>query len=224
MKAKFTNLVWDIDGTLIDTNGVAARTLVNVIYEITGIKVEIAPGQFSGQTDYEIVLGLINIESSPDNLRLTTKILDLYSKNLLSALNEKKPTILGDVSNSLNELSKMELFNNYIGTGNCKKGAKSKLQASGLNKYFKDSDLFCSTENVFERSSIIENVTNTLNPDQTLIIGDSPNDIIAARQNSLRVLAIATGHHTPTELANFEPDYIFYSHWHFDDLLHVIIN
>lgn len=224
MEAKFTNLVWDIDGTLINTNGVAARTLVDAINVTTGLKVDIVSGQFSGMTDYEIVLHLVKIKASNHNLILVNQILNEYSRNLSRALSENNPTVLGDVINSLKQLSNKKLIRNYIGTGNCINGAKTKLQASGIYGYFKNNQIFCATEKLITRNSIIEGVAKSLNTKNTLIIGDSPNDILAAKNSNFPVLAIPTGHHSLSQLAEYNPDYLLDSNWRTSDLDNILFS
>ena len=46
-----------------------------------------------------------------------------------------------------------------------------------------------------------------LQPDQVLVIGDTPLDVQCARAIGARVLAVATGVHTLQQLAQCQPDY-----------------
>ena len=56
----------------------------------------------------------------------------------------------------------------------------------------------------------------------TLLIGDSDRDILSAQKNNLKVLAVATGHHTIEELGRLNPDYLLDSDWSAQEFLEII--
>ena len=64
---KKVKLFWDIDGTLLKTNGAAALPFAKAVSEYASVEVIIDRKKLSGFTDYEIaisLLGSIGITSS----------------------------------------------------------------------------------------------------------------------------------------------------------------
>jgi phosphoglycolate phosphatase-like HAD superfamily hydrolase len=111
----------------------------------------------------------------------------------------------------------MELL---IGTGNCLDGARTKLQHVGLDRFFLDCHLYCSTENLWNRDLVIQKVASSLLPNELgIVIGDSPRDISSAKNAGLSVIAVSTGAHSYEELESHHPTAILKKTWEYSDLM-----
>ncbi|WP_095695901.1 HAD family hydrolase [Candidatus Planktophila dulcis] len=214
-------LLWDIDGTLLNTKGVAAKQLVESFRVITGKESSISPGQYSGFTDYEIVLDLLRKSESAPEIETAEEILIHYGSRLLTQLQENPPQLLADIQKVFEETAKLRHIEHFIGTGNSSLGATSKLTASGLNGYFGPNSFFISTPARVSRDSVIQSAAQSLKI-PTLLIGDSDRDILSAHKNNLRVLAVATGHHKIEELKKLKPDYLLDNNWNVHEFLEII--
>lgn len=214
-------LLWDIDGTLINTQGVAAKQLVASFNAVTNAECSIFPGQYSGFTDFEIVLDLLKRSDLPPDVTLAEEILQHYGTRLLDKLLQTPPKLLADIEVALQEIAKLGNITHFIGTGNCNLGAHAKITASGLDKYFEANKYFISSPARVSRDLVIEEAVKSIDI-PTLLIGDSDRDIKSAQKNNVKVLAVATGHHTLEQLQSLNPDYALDVNWRSAELLKII--
>ena len=71
-------LLWDIDGTLLDTGGSGVQPLVDAIKKHTGLEIAFHRENVSGLTDYEIVQKLIVEKSKMKGI----VIVDHYAEDI----------------------------------------------------------------------------------------------------------------------------------------------
>ena len=216
---KKIKIFWDIDGTLLQTHGAAAVPFANAVSKFAGQEVQIERKKLSGFTDYEIaqyLLESINMETPFNEI---TQILNEYSLLLPSSLRESKTQVIGEIKKTLIMLHESPNIELAIGTGNCLNGALIKLNHVDLLQYFDKNNLFYSTEKDWNRDLVIGNAKNSLAEDQVgLVVGDSPRDILSAKNSDLFVMAAATGAHSSIELLDMKPDYLLEDSWTSDDL------
>ena len=92
--------------------------------------------------------------------------------------------------------------------------ARVKLTASGIQQYFPFGAFGDSAR---ERGHLVEVAWNEAESrygvrfaaNQTLLLGDTPRDIEAAKANQARVIAVATGRFSVDDLREHEPDAVF---------------
>jgi phosphoglycolate phosphatase-like HAD superfamily hydrolase len=214
-------LLWDIDGTLLNTQGVAARQLMASFKEITGRECSIRSGQYSGFTDYEIVFDLLQKADEEVEVSTAEAVLIHYGTRLLPELEKTPPKLLADVRMAFQELADFPNVQHFIGSGNSIRGAESKIAAAGLTQYFPGKNYFIATSTQISRDSVIQSAAVNIKM-PTLVIGDSDRDIHSARNSNLSVLAVATGHHSYLELRKLNPDYLLDNSWTTVDLLEII--
>lgn len=128
-----TLLLWDIDGTLLDTGGSGVEPFKIAAEKYLGGKVQFGRAKMAGKTDYQIV----NYLRQDDRTKFTTacvehKILKKYARGLRNSLKVNPVKVLGDVQVSLENLKSSSEFELGILTGNCKRGMEAKLQSAGL--------------------------------------------------------------------------------------------
>lgn len=96
-------------------------------------------------------------------------------------------------------------------TGNARSVAQVKLNAAGLGTLFQ---IGAFGDSARERGHLVqmahdegERVTGRrFPPEVTILVGDTPRDIDAARHAGARAVAVATGRYTVSELAEHQPD------------------
>ena len=209
-------LLFDIDGTLVSTNGMAGRLMLKALEEEIEKPIEYELKVFVGSTDRLIIRNFIEgAQVHVEDIELTTdRVLNRYLQYLNEKMNlSSHIRILPGVEELLSLLTKEEHIFAGLVTGNIKEGAYSKLRLANLHNYFsfgafgddavdrnklppiaiRRAEDFCKTQ--FQKENI-------------WIIGDSPKDIICAKNNNLRSLAVATGWHTKDELSQLQPDIV----------------
>jgi phosphoglycolate phosphatase-like HAD superfamily hydrolase len=220
---KKVKLFWDIDGTLLRTNGAAALPFAKAISEFAGVEVIIDRKKLSGFTDYEIAISLLSSVGITTTLKSITLILENYAKKLLTSLSNGLVEKIENIDGVLESLSKIPEIDLAVGTGNFLLGAKIKLNYVGLIKYFNDDNLFCASENYWSRDLIIKNAKNSIFSNQIgIVIGDSPKDILSAKASGLKNIAVTTGGHSHAELYEYKPDLILREDWQVEDLINGI--
>lgn len=131
-----TKLIWDIDGTLLKTNGAAAIPFAKAVSDFAGVNVEIDRKNLSGFTDYEIAMHLLRSRNILFEMRDISKILGQYVKNLPNSLESVGIDLLNNADKTLERLLNMPAIELLIGTGNCLSGAKVKLEHAGIRNFF----------------------------------------------------------------------------------------
>jgi phosphoglycolate phosphatase-like HAD superfamily hydrolase len=216
-------LFWDIDGTLLLTNGAAAIPFAKAVSEYAGKVIEIDRKKLSGYTDYEIVKFLLNSVDIDVTFSKITQILGVYSKELPASLKGSSTGVLGNIKEILSKIKSTQNFELAVGTGNFYEGAKIKLSHVGLLDFFEDKYIFCATETSWSRDLVIKRAEQSLTRNQIgIVIGDSPKDIISAQNAGLPVIAVATGSHSSVELLEFNPDCLLDKNWTYEELLNKV--
>ncbi len=96
-------------------------------------------------------------------------------------------------------------------TGNGRLVGEAKIKGAGLDHLL---TFGAYGDSAIERGHLVdeaiaaaENITgHHFNPSETELVGDTPNDITAARAGGAKVVAVATGRFTVEALASHEPD------------------
>lgn len=218
------NLIWDIDGTLLNTRGLGATPFCQAFTEYTGKSAVIDKKKLSGFTDFEIALSLMRDAGIKEDIELAEKILLLFSVQLEKTLLKNPPEVLGDVMETLKFTNRSSQFVNSIGTGNCRNGAIIKLKSAGIYEYFQKSNFHVATTELWNRDAIIESASKSGTYSLSLVIGDSPRDISAAHNSNMPVLAIPTGQHSFEELSNLNPELILERNWSLSEFRILIQN
>lgn len=207
-------LLFDIDGTLISTNGVAGKLMLKALEEEIQRPVPYDLSVFIGSTDRYILRRFIARHNG--NIPDLEKVIDRVMQRYLSLLEKKfkEPGIsrvLPGVRQLLDSLSEHKGFSVGLLTGNVRKGAFIKLQNAGLDSYlpvgaFGDDNpdrnklaaIAIERAQKFYRKKFL--------PENVWIIGDSPKDILCAKANGLKAFAVASGWHSMEELSRHQPD------------------
>lgn len=210
-------LLWDIDGTLLLTRGVAGRLMVRATEEEIGKKIPYDVRVFIGATDRAIIRMLLeNAGERPQNVdAVIDRILQRYISRLRPAL--QRPgvmRVLPGVKELVERAASDPRFAQAVLTGNVKQGARIKLEVAGLAHYL---PVGAYGDDHVDRNHLapvairraVKYYGREFLPRNIWIIGDSPRDISCARANGIRVLAVATGKPSQAELAEFQPDALF---------------
>jgi len=212
-------LIWDIDGTLLRTNGAAAIPFAKAVSDFAGVDIEIDRKTLSGFTDYEIAMHLLNSHNISFKMENIAEILHQYVRDLPASLETIGVDLISTIDQVLRKLHRLPNMDLLIGTGNCLAGAKVKLEHAKLKKFFLDENLYCSSEIDWNRDMVIQRAKSSLSENEVgIVIGDSPRDIKSAMQSGLSVIAVPTGAHTRDELESNRPTTTLTADWRYSDL------
>lgn len=203
-------LLFDIDGTLVHTGGAGGAALLSAFRELFQVP-QPRDVEYSGRTDRAIghdMLGLNNVELNEDNWsRLRTE----YLGRLPIFLPRCRGHILPGIEPLLDRLAQQDNLAVGLLTGNLREGARLKLDYYRLMHHFQFGgygDEHLDRNHVAESAleAAREHTNGSFNPNKVWVIGDTPLDVRCARWIHARVLSVATGTHSPEELADYKPD------------------
>jgi len=215
-------LLWDIDGTLMRST---VQGGYKKYFSATMEKVFGNPGRLdemvpSGMTDTQIMFeSLRHADFTPERIfERKAEILEVFKTEMKAVLDaDGEPyEVLRGVREILAETAKDPRFINALLTGNLSVAAQIKLETVGLWHYFADapnafgeishnrSDLAIEAGKLFN-----ERYDFDFAPQQFIVIGDTPNDILCARAFGAKVVAVETGRGESRErLRENDPDYL----------------
>lgn len=211
-------LLFDVDGTLVDTEGAGLSSLQSGIYKAFPEKksTPFPSLDLGGATDGSVVsflFGHFQLKVSRENEEVFFQCyLSALTETLNSFQAEGKGRCLAGVIPLLDALAKEpDRWSLALLTGNIAAGAKAKLQHYGLAHYFSfgaygddHSDRNALGPIALKRAAVDYGLEFA--PEDTLIIGDTPKDIACARAFGAKVLAVATGASSPEALKAANPD------------------
>jgi phosphoglycolate phosphatase-like HAD superfamily hydrolase len=212
-------LLWDLDGTLVHGKryGVFKDYTVPMLEAVFGTAGSLRGMIVSGMTDLQIV------EEALRGKGITRAHISARKEELLRCYMEEMKRATGNGNQIIEAmpgarevLQRIEEHPRYLSallTGNIEPAAHLKVEITGLAQFFRLPGAF--GDDSFDRRDlpaiaaqrINEHLGADLQPEQFIVIGDTPNDIACARHFGARALSVATGRvHSADELRACKPD------------------
>ncbi|MBD0369225.1 MAG: HAD family hydrolase [Pyrinomonadaceae bacterium] len=198
-------LLWDIDGTLMRSHRRDAYKdyTVPVLENVFGTAGRLREMTVSGMTDLQIIMEALRDEGfTPEQIR--ERVEDLrthYMTEMERATREGSQGfhLLPGVRDVLEATSQHPRYLNSLLTGNIEPAARLKMQLVGLAEFFQLPGAF--GDDSHDRRDLpqlaVERINRHLNlslpPQQFIVIGDTPNDILCARHGHMHAVAVNTG-------------------------------
>lgn len=207
-------ILFDIDGTLV-WGGPAKDAFHRALVETFGTAGDIEVHSFAGKTDPQIArelltgAGLAGVAIDAGFPRLWA----LYLGHLAEMLVERPVTVLPGVAELLARLASETDVGLGLLTGNIAGGAELKLRSAGLFQHFRMGSFGSDHE---ERDALTgialaraaEAWSVTFDPDDVVVVGDTPRDVQCGRNGGTRTVAVATGHYGVQDLEGCGADHV----------------
>ena len=224
-------LLFDIDGTLIRSNGAGRLTLAYALEKLFGTVGPLESYNMSGKTDPRIITDLLMAAgiSAKEISKSLPAIYELMAEKGQDIFTEKGMAACVGVPELLAQLNEQEDVLLGLLTGNAQLTAPLKLAAAGIDPLqFKVGAYGSDAMDRNELPAIGMSRANQLTGGQfdgnnTIIIGDTPADILCARAGKATAVAVASGWHAATTLAEYRPDYLFESFSNTDRVLQALL-
>lgn len=206
-------LLFDIDGTLLDTRGSGAGALMDAVEEVLGVaRADMPPLDLAGATDGGVVRKLF----ADARLPMTEDHAHAYRESYLGHLERRLTAdtfagrLLPSVPLLLDALRQHDHLHLGLLTGNLRRGAQLKLQRFSLHHHFTDGAFGDDAEDrnllgPIARQRMAQATGADYAPDQIIVIGDTPKDVACAHAFGARCLAVATGAFNTTQLQAHQP-------------------
>jgi phosphoglycolate phosphatase-like HAD superfamily hydrolase len=199
-------VLWDVDGTLVRTAGHGRWAFEEAFRAVVGR--EPAAVDYAGRTDHQIALTMLDGER--DHL---PRILE----ELAEALEARKEDMRRDgsaypgVPELLEQLHRRDDVVQSLLTGNIEANAALKVGAFGLQRWL-DFEVGAYGSDPHERRSDLVAVARERaaakygEPTGAVLVGDTPLDVLAAREAGARAVAVMTGFSDNAALRESQPD------------------
>lgn len=202
-------ILWDIDHTLIDTGGVGSEVYAATFRKVAGRDLEqmadITGG--TGPVIFRETLALHGVEDSGNlAMHFAGEEARGYAERL-AELRQRGRAMPGAVQALTVLTSRDDAFQSVL-TGDTRQSARIKLGAFGLRAhldleagaYGTDGDTRADLVHI-ARQRAGQRTGLSFAPETTVLIGDTPADVAAARDGQARCIAVASGDFSADELA-----------------------
>jgi phosphoglycolate phosphatase len=202
-------VLWDIDHTLIESGNVGRQVYAEAFAKVTGHQLDKMP-ELAGRTEpviFRDALRVNGIEASED---LYEKFAAAQAQGYLDHLDElhRQGRALPGAREALEALAERDDVTQSVLTGNTRPAAEIKLRAFGLDRYINfdigaygtDDDTRANLVGI-ARQRAEKAHAQDYEDGQTILIGDTSNDVAAALGSDARIIAVATGNETAADLA-----------------------
>jgi len=210
-------ILFDIDGTLVNTAGAGRLAMERAFREVLGVcDLSGAEGvPYAGRTDpviLDAIVQALEIDSAMFNSRrerLVTRFVEELRQEMQIETAERRT--LPGVRSLLRRLASREEITLGLVTGNLESTARIKLEPFGINHYFATGG-FASDHRDRRRIAAIgrdraaEKAGIDFAPSQVTIVGDTQHDVDCARANGFRAVAVDTGWVPRETLVRSAPD------------------
>ncbi len=207
-------LLFDIDGTLVNTGGAGLRAMKTAMTECLGDGGLLEGCSFAGKTDRQIIHDLIRRSGVGPGLegkarQISTRYIQLLGPSLEGADNF---FVYPHIPEMLEQLSKTPGNEIALLTGNLERGARLKLEHAGLWHYFSwgvYGDISEDRSDLSREARRIITANNgPLDPRRIVIIGDTVSDIRCGQAIGATTIAYSAGFEPAEKLLPAGPDHL----------------
>lgn len=201
-------VLWDIDQTLIDTCGLGTELFQGAFEAATGRPVE-RQATVVGRTELAIFSShLVEHGIEPaDNLisRYSEELARRYEANTDQL--RRRGTIMPGALEAVTRLASAPSFAQSVLTGNIRPVARTKLQTFGLAAHI-DFQAGAYGDDDYDRSNLVAVAQSragaaygtVFDSSNTVLVGDTVEDVIAAKRGGAAIVAVASGRDSASDL------------------------
>lgn len=207
-------VLFDIDGTLISTEGISRNALIDALRKTYGTEGNAATHSFAGKMDGVIIHEILHECGlhKDDIQQKFEEVKDAYINIFKSRAKKEHVKVLEGVHELVAELHDNPDVLLGLLTGNFEASGRHKLTLPGLNQFFPfgafaedghvRNDLpEVAVERAYELTQI------NFKDKDVVIIGDTVHDVRCAKVLNSKCIAVATGHYAFEKLEELKPEH-----------------
>lgn len=207
-------LLFDIDGTVVDTARAGIDALEHVVEKLFGKKNIAEKIDVRGRTDTFItyqILEKLGLEPTHQNVH---DLVEAYLQALGEYLPRKNGEVLTGILDILEQASRREDLLLALLTGNLQRGAQLKLEHYNVWHFFEFGAFGDGTPNRNDLGAHALRLAEEkhgaqIPPERIYVIGDTPHDIECGNAINANTIAVATGGYSVEELRACQPTHLF---------------
>jgi phosphoglycolate phosphatase len=207
-------VLFDIDGTLIDTGGAGSRSWRWAFERLHGVPADIGTSSSAGMTDpdvatqtFEAVLG-----RAPADHELARLFAWYVYRLQYEVATSAGYRVLDGVVSTLRRLMDRGVVLGLV-SGGLEGSARIKLERGHINRYFPVGAFGTDSRDRHEITSLAIDRVSTMHgrdidPSHVVVVGDTPLDVDATRAAAAISLAVASGRYSKDELTRAGADLV----------------
>ncbi len=209
-------VMFDVDGTLILSSHAGMRAFHRAFEDVFQVSVKSEVVHPDGKTDPLIAremlafFGLDACWTEQTRRALFSAYLQNLEREMSHVAQSGALRVLPGVVELLDAMACQPDFSLGLATGNLEPGAEIKLRHAGLREYFHfggfGSDADDRTELIRHGIRRGTDLCAPLPVDASIVVGDTPLDIIHGHEAGARVLAVASARYSMTDMEPFGPE------------------
>lgn len=207
-------VLFDIDGTLIDSGGVGIRSMDLAFKEMFSIPQALSGISVAGKTDLQIIRECLTFHGINYHNGVVPAFFHLYVRYLRANIGAGKGHVKKGIRELLDALKSRDDYMLGLLTGNMREGAFIKLEFFRLASYFSTGAFGNDHEDrnrllpiALQRAS--QNRSVAVGFSDCLIVGDTPRDIECAKPYGAKAIGVATGPYSVSALSDAGADTVF---------------
>jgi phosphoglycolate phosphatase-like HAD superfamily hydrolase len=222
-------ILFDIDGTLIDSGGAGTKSLNLAFEELFSIPDAFKSITMAGKTDIQIVKeGLRKHHIDPGN-GIIPRFCDIYIRYLKHNMYVSNGSLKPGIQEAVSELHAHKDVILGLLTGNVEQGARLKLDLFDLNRFFEIGAFGSDHE---DRNSLLpvairkleEHRSLKIAPEDCVVIGDTPRDVDCTKPYGAFSVAVATGPYSLASLSDAGADLVLRDLTDINGILQILIS
>ncbi|MEP0548268.1 MAG: HAD hydrolase-like protein [Rhodothermales bacterium] len=207
-------LLFDIDGTLLTTNGAGRPAVEAALSHVAGFPVSTEGVSFSGKTDPQILREVLTRNGADDALLngRFADVVEAFRATMHDLFDPAETDALDGATALVDRLHGDDRFQLALLTGNLQEMAYLKVGAIGFDDGHFPFGAFGSDHEdrnalpAIARQRALAHTSRAYGDADVIIIGDTPRDIECGRLGGCRTIAVATGRYDRAALAEHDPD------------------
>ena len=199
-------ILFDIDGTIMDSGGAGTKAMDTAFMELFSIRNAFQTIVMAGKTDMQILREGFELHAIDRSNGVIPEFYRIYVRYLKENMKSAGGHIKPGIREALRELQAQKEFVLGLLTGNIEEGARIKLEFFGLNDYFnigafgndnedRDRLLPLAVDKLFKRDSLKVSFSDCI------VIGDTPRDVSCSKPYGAFSVAVATGPYSASTLS-----------------------
>ncbi|MBE2185038.1 MAG: HAD hydrolase-like protein [Anaerolineae bacterium] len=209
-------ILFDIDGTLLLTQGAGRESTRRAMTEVFGTAGDIDAHHFSGKTDWQTLSELLEGQHTREDIgAILPSYNETVGRHISAIISGFAVTPTPGALEAVNQLRARPDISLGVLTGNASRAAEVKLRAGGFDPAWFPAGAF--GHEAFHRNDLPELAIQRARAhygydfplSDIIIIGDTIMDIACARAAGVVAAVVLTGFETPAALEAAQPDAIF---------------
>jgi phosphoglycolate phosphatase len=224
-KMKF--ILFDIDGTLIDSGGAGVKALNRAFEEMFSVVDAFRAISMAGKTDLQILTEGLKLHNVANSNGVVPEFFESYITHLRNTIDATKGHVKAGIREALSALEDSDQFVLGLLTGNIEHGAMTKLEAFDLGRYF---EVGAYGDDDADRNKLLPIAREKLRKSRSvhvayrdcIVIGDTPRDVECSKPYGAYAIAVATGPYSYSHLSETAADMVFHDLSDTATLLHLL--